>query len=217
LQEKDVVLDIALRLGELIKTKIGAEVLYTREDDRFLELSDRPKLANNAGADLFISVHANAYSGSSVRGIETFYLNFTADPWALKVASRENAASSHSVHELQDLLGKIAMKEKIDESREFALKMQGSLYNGLSKETQGLRNRGVRQAPLIVLIGAKMPAILTEIGFLSNPTDEKLFKTSAYRAKVAEQLFSGIEGYMKSLSSHPLTMTEKDASSASLD
>ena len=217
LQEKDVVLDVAMRLGDLIKTKIGAEVLYTRQDDRFLELSDRPKLANDAGADLFISVHANAYSGASVRGIETFYLNFTADPWALKVASRENAASSHSVHELQDLLGKIALKEKIDESREFALKMQGSLYSGLSKETSGLRNRGVRQAPLIVLIGAKMPAILTEIGFLSNPTDEKLFKSSAYRAKVAEQLFSGIESYMKTLSSHPLTMTEKDASSASLD
>ena len=217
LQEKDVVLDVSMRLGKLIETKLGAEVVYTRQDDRFLELSDRPKVANDAGADLFISVHANAYSSSSVRGIETFYLNFTADPWALKVASRENAASSHSVHELQDLLGKIALKEKIDESREFALKMQGSLYGGLSKETAGLKNRGVRQAPLIVLIGAKMPAILAEIGFLSNPTDEKLFKSSAYREKVAEQLFSGIESYMKSLSSHSLTMTDKDSASASLD
>ncbi|MEZ5364634.1 MAG: N-acetylmuramoyl-L-alanine amidase [Bryobacterales bacterium] len=217
LQEKDVVLDVAMRLGKLIESKLGAEVLYTRQDDRFLELSQRPKVANDSGADLFISVHANAYSGASVRGIETFYLNFTTDPWALKVASRENAASDHSVHELQDLLGKIALKEKIDESREFALKMQGALYGGLSKETSGLRNRGVRQAPLIVLIGAKMPAILAEIGFLSNPTDEKLFKSSAYRAKVAEKLFDGIEGYVNTLSSHSLTMTEKGSASASLD
>ncbi|MCB1018604.1 MAG: N-acetylmuramoyl-L-alanine amidase [Bryobacterales bacterium] len=217
LQEKDVVLDVALRLGKLIESKLGAEVLYTRKDDSFPELKARPKMANDAGADLFISVHANAYSSSSVRGIETFYLNFTADPWALKVASRENAASNHSVHELQDLLGKIALKEKIDESREFALKMQGALYGGLSKETSGLRNRGVRQAPLIVLIGAKMPAILAEIGFLSNPTDEKLFKSSAYRAKVAEKLFDGIEAYVNSLSSHSLTMTEKGSASASLD
>jgi N-acetylmuramoyl-L-alanine amidase len=135
----------------------------------------------------------------------------------LKVASRENAASSHTVHELQDLLGKIALKEKIDESREFALKMQGSLHGGLSKETAGIKNRGVRQAPLLVLIGAKMPAILTEIGFLSNPTDEKLFKSGAYRDKVAEHIFMGIESYVNTLSSHPLTMTETESASATLD
>jgi N-acetylmuramoyl-L-alanine amidase len=217
LREKDVVLDVALRLGKLIETKLGAEVVHTRDDDSFLELSDRPKVANNAKADLFVSVHANAYSSASVRGVETFYLNFTADPWALKVASRENAASSHTVHELQDLLGKIAQKEKMDESREFALKMQSAVHAGLSKETAGLKNRGVRQAPLIVLIGAKMPAILTEIGFLSNPTDEKLFKSGAYRDKVAEQLFSGIESYMRTLSSHSLTMSDKDSAAASLD
>jgi N-acetylmuramoyl-L-alanine amidase len=217
LQEKDVVLDVSLRLGKLIESRLGAEVLYTRQDDRFLELSDRPKVANKAQADLFISVHANAYSGASVRGVETFYLNFTTDPWALKVASRENAASNHSVHELQDLLGKIALKEKIDESREFALKMQSSLYGGLAKETAGLRNRGVRQAPLIVLIGAKMPAILTEIGFLSNPTDEKLFMSGTYRDKVAEKIFAGVESYVKTLSSHSLTMTDQSSAAASLD
>ncbi len=217
LREKDVVLDVSLRLGKLIEDRLGAEVVYTREDDRFLDLRSRPQVANRAKADLFVSVHANAYASASVRGVETFYLNLTADPWALKVASRENAAATHSVHELQDLLGKIAQKEKIEESREFAQRMQSAIYSGLSKETKGLRNRGVRQAPLLVLIGAKMPAILTEIGFLSNPTDEKLFKSGKYRDTVAEQLFSGIESYMKTLSSHTLTMTDQETASASLD
>lgn len=217
LREKDVVLDVSLRLGKLIEQRLGAEVIYTRQDDRFLDLRDRPKVANDTKADLFVSVHANAYKSASVRGVETFYLNFTADPWALKVASRENAASTHSVHELQDLLGKIALKEKMDESREFATRMQSAVYTGLSKHTSGLKNRGARQAPLIVLIGAKMPAILTEIGFLSNPTDEKLFKSGKYRDTVAEQLFSGIESYVKSLSAHTLTMTDTESASASLD
>ena len=217
LREKDVVLDVALRLGKLIETRLGAEVMYTRDDDSFLDLRDRPKVANNVKADLFLSVHANAYRSASVRGVETFYLNFTDDPWALKVASRENAASEHSVHELQDLLGKIALKETLGESREFATRMQKAVYGGLSKETPGLKNRGVRQAPMIVLIGAKMPAILTEIGFLSNPTDEKLFKSGKYRDTVAEQLYRGIESYVKSLSSHKLTMTDPETASASLD
>lgn len=217
LLEKDVVLDVSQRLAKLIRTRLGSEVLLTREDDKFLDLSVRNAVANKAGADLFISVHANSFTNRTVRGVETYYLNFTTDPWALKVASRENAASSKTVHELQDLLSKIALKEKIDESREFAERMQSVLYGGLSTTTNGLRDRGVRQAPLMVLIGAKMPAILAEIGFLSNPTDEKLLKSSKYRQQVAEYLYEGIESYVGSLSSHQLTMTEQERASASLD
>lgn len=217
LLEKDVVLDVSQRLAKLIETRLGSEVLLTRDSDTFVDLSKRAPVANQAGADLFISVHANSFTNHSVRGVETYYLNFTTDPWALKVASRENAASSKTVHELQDLLSKIAMKEKIDESREFAERMQGVLYGGLSTTTKGLRNRGVRQAPLMVLIGAKMPAILAEIGFLSNPTDEKLLKSSKYRQQVAEYLYEGIESYVGSLSSHQLTMSEQERASASLD
>lgn len=217
LREKDVVLDVSMRLGKLIESRLGSEVLLTRDADKFLDLSVRNAVANKAQADLFISVHANSFTNRSVRGVETYYLNFTTDPWALKVASRENAASSKTVHQLQDLLSKIALKEKIDESREFAERMQGVLYGGLSTTTQGLRDRGVRQAPLMVLIGAKMPAILAEIGFLSNPTDEKLLKSSKYRQQVAELLYEGIESYVGSLSSHQLTMTDQERASASLD
>ena len=151
--------------------------------------------------------------------METFYLNFTTDPWAMKVAARENAASNSTVHELEDLLGKIAKKDRIEESSEFAAKVQSALYAGLAENTAGLRNRGVRKAPMIVLIGAKMPAILAEIGFLSNPTDEKLLKTSKYRQQVAKSIFDGVRNYVDTLSSHEIMMTESETqqAGASLD
>ena len=200
LQEKNVVSDIAQRLGTLIEKQLGAEVVYTREDDRFVPLRQRTRMANGEKADLFVSIHVNAARQRSVRGIETYYLNFTTDAWAMKVASRENAAADRTVHELQDLLSKIVQTETITESREFAAKVQNSLYRGLAKDIEGLRNRGVRKAPLMVLIGAKMPAILVEVGFISNPRDEKLFKSSAHRQKVAEYIFSGISAYADTLS-----------------
>ncbi len=218
LREKDVVLDISSRLGQMIEDQLGAEVILTRDGDRFLDLRERTRLANAKKADLFISIHANSSKTRSVRGVETYYLSLTADSWALKVASRENAAANHSVGELQDLLGKIALKDKIDESRELAGKMQTALHAGLAKQSKGLRNRGVRKAPFMVLIGAKMPAILAEIGFLSNPTDEKLFKTSKHRQYVAEQLLEGVRQYVDSLSSHQLTMKkDAEATRAQLD
>lgn len=217
LREKDVVLDIALELGRLVEKNLGAEVVYTRSDDTYTKPAARTKVANEAKADLFISVHANASSVRSVRGIETYYLNLTTDAWAMKVASRENAASDRSVHELRDLLGKIAQQDRVAESREFATKMQAAIFSGLTKSTSGLRNRGVRQAPLIVLIGAQMPAILAEVGFLSNPTDEKLFKDKAYRRQVAGHLYDGIAAYMATLSNNQLTMTDEPQASAARD
>jgi N-acetylmuramoyl-L-alanine amidase len=217
LLEKDVVLDIALELGRLVEQKLGAEVVYTRSDDRYLKPAARTKVANEAKADLFISVHANASSVRSVRGIETYYLNLTTDAWAMKVASRENADSDRSVHELRDLLGKIAQQDRVAESREFATRMQAAVFSGLTKGTSGLRNRGVRQAPLIVLIGAQMPAILAEVGFLSNPTDEKLFEDKAYRRQVAQHLYDGVAAYMATLSNNQLTMTDEPRASAAHD
>jgi N-acetylmuramoyl-L-alanine amidase len=199
LQEKEPVLDIAMRLGKLIEEGLGSEVIYTRTDDSYISPSARPRLANEKQADLFISIHTNSSPSRTVRGIETYYLNFTTDSWALTVASRENAASDRSVHELQDLLSKIALKEKIEESEEFATRIQEALHSGLSEGTKGLRDRGVRKAPLMVLIGAKMPAILAEIGFISNPQTEKLLKSSAYRQKVANYLYQGMLSYAESL------------------
>jgi N-acetylmuramoyl-L-alanine amidase len=200
LQEKDLVLDVSLRLGRLLQSKLGAEVIYTRDDDTFIPLETRTGIANEHQADLFISVHANSSQDETARGVETYYLNFTSNPDALEVAARENAVSEKSIHELQDLVKKITLKEKIDESRELASDVQQSLYAGLSPKNPTLRNRGVKKAPFVVLIGANMPSILAEISFVSNPTDEKKLETPEYRQKIAESLYKGIAKYISGLS-----------------
>ncbi len=200
LLEKDVVLDVALRLGKLIEEKLGSEVVHVRTDDTFVPLRQRTLAANERNADLFISVHANASTDESIRGVETYYLNFTTNSWAMGVAARENAAADRSVHELQDLVSKIAMKEQLDESREFAAKVQAALHGGLARDVKGLRNRGVRRAPLMVLIGAQMPSVLAEIGFISNARDEKLLKSPAFRQKIAQYIYDGVASYAETLS-----------------
>ncbi len=200
LLEKDVVLDVAKRLGRLLETRLGAEVIYTRQDDTFIPLETRTAIANREQADLFISIHANSSRDSDARGVETYYLNFTSSPEALEVAARENAVSEKSIHELQDLVKKIALKEKIEESREFAGDVQESLYGGLALHNAGIRNRGIKKAPFIVLIGANMPSILAEISFVSNPTDERKLETSEHRQRIAESLYRGVAKYAGGLS-----------------
>jgi N-acetylmuramoyl-L-alanine amidase len=200
LLEKDVVLDVAKRLGRLLETRLGAEVIYTRQDDTFIPLETRTAIANRERADLFISIHANSSRDSDARGVETYYLNFTSSPEALEVAARENAVSEKSIHELQDLVKKIALKEKIDESREFAGDVQQSLYGGLALDNAGIRNRGIKKAPFIVLIGANMPSILAEISFVSNPTDERKMETAEHRQRIAESLYRGVSKYAGGLS-----------------
>jgi N-acetylmuramoyl-L-alanine amidase len=200
LEEKDLVLDVSRRLGKLLQTRLGAEVIYTRKDDTFIPLETRTAIANQESADLFVSVHANSSHDSDARGVETYYLNFTSSPEALEVAARENAVSEKSIHELQDLVKKIALKEKIEESHEFASDVQHSLHSGLAAKNPGLRDRGVKKAPFIVLIGANMPSILAEISFVSNPGDERRLGTSDYRQKIAESLYRGIAKYVSGLS-----------------
>ena len=200
LAEKDLVLDVAKRLGRLLESRLGAEVVYTRQDDTFVPLETRTAIANRERADLFISIHANSSRDADARGVETYYLNFTSSPEALEVAARENAVSEKSIHELQDLVKKIALKEKIDESREFAGDVQESLYGGLALEKAGIRDRGVKKAPFIVLIGANMPSILAEISFVSNPTDERKLETAEHRQRIAESLYRGVSKYVNGLS-----------------
>lgn len=200
LMEKDLVLDVSLRLGRLLETRLGADVIFTRDDDTFVPLETRTAIANEKQADLFISVHANSSPDPDARGVETYYLNFTSSPDALEVAARENAVSEKSIHELQDLVKKITLKEKIDESRELASDVQTSLYQGLSNKNPSLHNRGVKKAPFVVLIGANMPSILAEISFVSNPTDEQRLETPEYRQKIAESLYRGIAKYVGGLS-----------------
>ena len=200
LLEKNLTLDVALRLGKLLQTKMGADVVYTRDTDTFVPLETRTAIANQAQADLFISIHANSSRDASARGIETYYLNFTTDQDALAVAARENAVSGQSIHELQDLVKKIALKDKIEESREFAHDVQQSMWKSLSAHDKGERNRGVKKAPFIVLIGANMPSILAEISFVSNPKDARDLEKPQYREKIAEALYNGIVRYVNSLS-----------------
>ncbi|MGB6802698.1 MAG: N-acetylmuramoyl-L-alanine amidase, partial [Candidatus Sulfotelmatobacter sp.] len=200
LEEKDLVLDVGRRLGKLLETRLGAEVVYTRKDDTFIPLETRTAIANQARADLFVSIHANSSNDPDARGVETYYLNFTSSPEALEVAARENAVSEKSIYELQDLVKKIALKEKIEESREFAGDVEQSLHSGLAAKSPGIRDRGVKKAPFIVLIGANMPSILAEVSFVSNPTDEHHLETSEYRQRIAESLYRGIANYVNGLS-----------------
>jgi N-acetylmuramoyl-L-alanine amidase len=200
LEEKDLVLEVGRKLGKLLETRLGAEVVYTRKNDTFIPLETRTAIANQQRADLFISIHANSSHDPAARGVETYYLNFTSSPEALEVAARENAVSEKSIYELQDLVKKIALKEKIEESREFAGDVQQSLHSGLVAKSPGIRDRGVKKAPFIVLIGANMPSILAEISFVSNPGDERRLETSEYRQRIAESLYRGIAKYVNGLS-----------------
>ena len=202
LVEKDLCLDVALRLGKLIQQRIpGAEVVYTRKDDTFVPLEERTAIANQERADLFISIHANSSSDRSARGIETYYLNFATSAEAMEVAARENALSQSSIHELQDLIKKIAANEKVEESKELASDIQESLAKRLRQAGTAERNRGVKKAPFVVLIGANMPSVLSEISFISNPGDERMLKKPDQRQRVAEGLFYGVESYLGSLNS----------------
>src|SRR6266404_2913926 len=164
LMEKDICLDVALRLGKIIHQRLpGAEVVYTRSDDTFIPLEERTHVANESKADLFISIHANSSHDHAARGIETYYLNLKGSPDAMEVAARENATAQESIHDLEDIVKKIARSEKIDESREFAADIQESLAKRIQKLNKTVKDRGVRKAPFVVLVGADMPSILTEI------------------------------------------------------
>jgi N-acetylmuramoyl-L-alanine amidase len=207
LLEKDLVLDVALRLGKLIEEKMGSEVIYTRNDDTFIPLEERTAIANRKKADLFVSIHANSSPVPRVAGIETYYLNFTSSPDALDVATRENASSDKSVYELQDLVQTIAKHDKVEESRSLALDVQSALQSFEIRNNPAAKDRGIRKAPFVVLIGAQMPSILAEIGFLSNTKDQTLLNKPEHRQKLAEALYKGIFKYSQSLSHFELTKT----------
>lgn len=199
LMEKDLCLDLALRLGKLIEQRLpSAEVVYTRDDDTFVPLEQRTALANSSKADLFLSIHANSSDDPKVSGIETYYLNFNASPGAMEVAARENALAQSGVHDLQDLVEKIARNEKIEESRDFATDIQESLAKQAGSSE---KSRGVRRAPFVVLIGADMPSVLAEVSFLSNPAQEQWLKKPENRERIAEGLYRGIESYLHSTNS----------------
>lgn len=202
LMEKDLCLDLALRLGKVLEEKLpGVEVVYTRTEDVYVPLEERTALANRAKADMFLSIHANASRDPSARGIETYYLSFATSSDAMEVAARENALSQSSLHELQDLIRKIANNDKIEESRELATAIQTGLATRMQRYSRYIKDRGVKRAPFVVLIGADMPSVLAEVSFLSNARDEAALKESEHRDRVVEGLYNGIESYLRSLNS----------------
>jgi N-acetylmuramoyl-L-alanine amidase len=198
LQEKDLVLDVALRLDRLVRQQLGAEVILTRSTDVFIPLEERTAIANSRGADLFLSVHANASRNARARGIETYFLNFAKNPHAEAVAARENAISPATLKDLQNLVKAITLNSKIDESRDFAAAVQEHMVAGV-REEHAVPDRGVHTAPFYVLIGANMPAVLAEIAFVSNPEDEARLKSPEYREVIARSLLRGVKSYLEAL------------------
>ena len=198
--EKDLTLDVTQRLGALLEERLGSEVVYTRSSDTYVGLEDRTRIANERQADLFLSIHANSSSYRAAAGVETYILNFTTSKSALELAARENATSERSIHELHELLEKIALKDKIEESTQFAATLQTALSAVSKRSNDSAKNRGVKKAPFVVLIGAAMPSVLAEIGFLTNATDEALLRRPEHRQKIAEALYKGIEAYVQTLS-----------------
>jgi N-acetylmuramoyl-L-alanine amidase len=206
--EADLVLDVALKLEQLLLKHGGFAVVMTRRDDSFVALEERTAIANREGADLFLSIHANASSNTSARGIETYFLNLTTNPAAEAVAARENAASGRGMGQLQDIVKAIALNNKIDESRDFASMIQGSLYTQVRKADKHVKNLGVKQAPFMVLLGATMPSVLAEISFITNRQEAALLKTDKHRKRIAEALYSGVVRYQQSLKNDRLASAQ---------
>jgi N-acetylmuramoyl-L-alanine amidase len=199
INEAELVLDVALRLEALLQQVPGVEVVLTRRTDEFIALQERTAIANREGADLFLSIHANANSNVSAHGIETYFLNFTNNLSAAAVAARENAASGQPMNALPDIVKSIALNNKLAESRDFAGHIQRAMVEKLRTSNKGLKDLGVKQAPFVVLIGAAMPSVLAEISFVTNPQEARLLKNNPYRQRIAEALFNAIRRYQTSL------------------
>lgn len=191
LQEKDLVLDVTRRLGKLLQARLGSEVIFTRSGDTYLPLDERADFANQAQADLFVSVHANYSSTASARGVETYFTNTFTAPGSRDTDKRENETAQFAPVSLSagELHG------KIEESRQLAASIQRSLYGVLSATNPGIRDRGVKDSQFVVLTGTAMPAILTEISFVSSPADERNLQSDTYRQQIAEALYKGIARY----------------------
>lgn len=202
--EAELVLDVAQRLGALLQSQAGFEVVLTRDTNDFIALEERTAIANRESADMFISIHANSSPRATTRGIETYFLDFAPTPQAEALAARENASSSQSMRLLPELVKTIALTNKLDESRELARTVQTSLIRRLGVQSTGLKDLGVKRAPFVVLIGAQMPSVLAEISFLTNRSDATLLKQSQYRQKIAQALADAVIKYRAALKNGPV-------------
>lgn len=200
LKEKDIVLDVALRVAKILKEKLGCEVILTRDRDVFIPLEERTAIANAKEADLFLSIHVNAAPNHEARGIETYVLDLASNKDAMRLAAMENATSAQQISDLQSILLDLMQNSKINESLKLAGLVQEKMVSGLNQKFSEVFNLGVKKAPFVVLIGAQMPAILTEIAFLSNAEEEKRLKNDTYLAAVANHICGGVAQYVASTS-----------------
>jgi N-acetylmuramoyl-L-alanine amidase len=200
LQEKDITLHVAMKLGEILKEKQGVNIIYTRDKDIYVPLNDRTEIANSRKADLFVSIHVNASEQRKVRGIETYFLNWSNDREALKVAARENKISINKMENIQDgvqmILQDLARNNKREESMRLAYSVQSAMVNTLRNDYSRIEDLGVKYALFYVLVGAEMPSILAEVSFISNHEEEKRLAVSSYRNRVAEAIAKGIDAYI---------------------
>jgi N-acetylmuramoyl-L-alanine amidase/putative methionine-R-sulfoxide reductase with GAF domain len=215
LLEKDLVLEIAQRLGKLLESRLGMEVIYTRQDDNYIPLDERAGIANQAQADLFVSVHANYSDLPSARGVETYYTNFFSAPGSKEAGAKDvdskNVGPNNNDPRFSGVkpavtatLSGADLHERIEQSRRLAASVQRSLYGTLSVQNPGLRDRGIKEAGFVVLTESAMPGILAEVSFVSSPTDEQKLRSDGYREQIAEALYKGIARY--AAASHSVKM-----------
>ena len=200
LLEKDLVLEIAQRLGKLLQSRLGAEVIYTRPDDNYIPLDQRAVIANQAHADLFVSVHANYSDLPSARGVETYYTNFFSAPGSKDLSNpagpKEAAMRSEPPRNIPiPSLTPVELHQRIEQSKQLASSVQRSLYGALAVQNPGIRDRGIKEAGFVVLTESAMPGILAEVSFVSSPTDEQKLRSDGYRERIAEALYRGIARY----------------------
>ena len=194
--EKDITLTLAKALKEILEARIGCKVILTRTGDQFLTLEERTRIANDAKADLFISIHANAHVDRNLSGVETFYLNFAKDQESARVAALENAPSRKGMSDLKALLEKLIFSTKINESAALARQIQRNIVAKLRTKGDKVRDLGVKQAPFRVLLGAKMPAVLIETGFITNPEEEQRLNNRQFRQNLVRGISAGVESYI---------------------
>jgi N-acetylmuramoyl-L-alanine amidase len=195
--EKDIALQIAGRLAKKIRKKLPYEVLMTRNSDSYLTLEERTAIANTKNADLFISIHTNDSENQSTYGIETYVLNLATENSEITVAARENATSTKNISDLQTILTDIMQNTKIDESSLLASYIQDSSYKYLRSRYTDVKNNGVKKAPFYVLLGARMPAVLIETSFISNPRECKRLSSASYQDHLCEGIINGIRKYVE--------------------
>lgn len=195
IKEKDIVLEVSKKLRDILTDKLGVEVVMTRDTDVFVELSERTAIANTVSADLFISVHANASRNKKAGGIETYFLNFATDEDSMRLAARENATTTKNIGDLEAILNDLMLNSKINESSKLARFVQGSLLDEVNGNGSRSKDRGVRQAPFYVLIGARMPSILVETSFITNREDAKKLVTEKFQRTLAESIADGVKRY----------------------